>query len=181
MVSISGKHFYIYEPTQLLNGTLVIPIFLYSFHGELYARCIRPRITGHFSWKNLKLLIPNPLPYNSDQLISVRCADFSLIYSEIFQNRFPVADFFANSIWGEGWALLYFPNPWRVKANGREIFPNNGTNTYHNTAHLQACHLLKPINNTIVTFCQHLKRCGTTLKGVELGGEIDNYTTNNVS
>ncbi|KNZ50676.1 uncharacterized protein VP01_4299g1 [Puccinia sorghi] len=111
---------------------------------------------------------------------------FHTIWIKIFQNGFNVADFFANSMWGEGWVWLYvrntltnrkflpseqfleistfiwnqikFPNPWRVKANGREIFPNNGTNTYHTTAHLQACHLLKTINNKIVTFCQHLKR-----------------------
>ncbi|KNZ44229.1 uncharacterized protein VP01_9399g1, partial [Puccinia sorghi] len=67
-IDTKGKHFYIYEPTQLLNGTLVIPIFFYSFHGELYVKCIRPQTTGHVSRENLKLLIPHPLPYNLDQM-----------------------------------------------------------------------------------------------------------------
>ena len=96
MVAISGKHFYIYKPTQLLNGSLVIPIFFFSLHGELYAKCIRPRTTGHVSLGNLKLLIPHPLPYDSDLLISVRCAEFSLIYSEIIRHGLPVSDLFQN-------------------------------------------------------------------------------------
>ncbi|KNZ61624.1 hypothetical protein VP01_1377g4 [Puccinia sorghi] len=89
---------------------------------------------------------------------------FHTIRIKIFQNGFPLADLFANGIWGEGrispfiWNQIKFPYFWRVKANGQGIFPNNGTNTYHTTAHLQACHLLKPIKNKIVTFCQHLKR-----------------------
>ena len=107
MVAISGKHFYIYEPTQLLNGTLVVPIFFYSFRGELYAKCIRPQTTGNLSQRNMKLLIPHPLPYYSDHLVSVRCSDFSLIYSEIIRNGLPVAELFHNSLWGEGWVVLY--------------------------------------------------------------------------
>ncbi|KNZ50618.1 uncharacterized protein VP01_4328g1 [Puccinia sorghi] len=73
---ISGKHFYIYEPTQLLNGSLVISIFFYLAHGELYAKCIRQRTTGVVSKDNVKLLIPKYLPCRSELLFSVKCSEF---------------------------------------------------------------------------------------------------------
>lgn len=145
MVVVLGKHFYIYEPTQLLDGSLVIPIFFYSAHGELYAKCIRPCTSGVVSKDNVKLLIPNHLPYRSEHLLSVKCSDFNRIYSEILINGFMVERLYGNCIWGQLLMMLSmqlnqtdrnvtsphvigigdgvskqipFPNPWRLRAGG---------------------------------------------------------------
>lgn len=132
----------------MLDGSLVIPIFFYSAHGELYAKCIRPRTSGVVSKDNVKLLIPNYLPYRSEHLFSVKCSDFNRIYSEILINGVMVERLYGNCIWGQLLMMLSmqlnqtdrnvtsphvigigdgvskqipFPNPWRLRAGGRVI------------------------------------------------------------
>ncbi|KNZ61745.1 hypothetical protein VP01_1362g3 [Puccinia sorghi] len=179
MVVVLGKHFYIYEPTQLLDGSLVIPIFFYSAHGELYAKCIRPRTSGVVSKDNVKLLIPNHLPYRSEHLFSVKCSDFNRIYSEILINGFMVERLYGNCIWGQLLMMLSmqlnqtdrnvtsphvigigdgvskqipFPNPWRLRAGGRVIRHMPITLTFPTSSPSLAFHPQKPISNTTVTF-----------------------------
>ncbi|KAI8448444.1 hypothetical protein BY996DRAFT_6419740 [Phakopsora pachyrhizi] len=38
MISVGGKHYYIYEPVQLNDGSVVVPIFFYIRGGKLYAK-----------------------------------------------------------------------------------------------------------------------------------------------
>ncbi len=41
MVSLHDTHFYIYEPTQLLCGKVLVPIHFYSHKGIVRAKCLK--------------------------------------------------------------------------------------------------------------------------------------------
>jgi hypothetical protein len=100
MVSVNGKHFYIYEPTQLFDGMMVIPIFFYFADGELYSKCIRPQLGGEVKHDNAVLVVPHWLPYSSAHLMTVKCSEFHLIYSEISRHGIPVTQVYNSTIWG---------------------------------------------------------------------------------
>jgi hypothetical protein len=83
MVAIRNKHFYIYEPCQLVTGTLVVPIFFYSYMGKMFSKCIKPNTRGLPHEKDFKIFIPRDIQYQSANLLSVDCEDFALMYSEV--------------------------------------------------------------------------------------------------
>ena len=122
MVSVNGKHFYIYEPTQLMNGSLVIPIFFYLANGELHSKCIRPRFSGEAIQDNLKLLIPHLLTYDSH--FQVYC--FLCQYHTFNIETFPVMrkDSRASSISRQSSLLLtnlclHWVLPYRARSRDR--------------------------------------------------------------
>lgn len=44
MVEVSGQHYYIYEPAQLSNGKVVVPVFFYSDTKCIRAKCVSLRV-----------------------------------------------------------------------------------------------------------------------------------------
>jgi hypothetical protein len=95
MVQIGGKHFYIFEPTTLKNTVfdpakrdytdVVIPIYLFIYKDEIYAKCIVPKFQGtNQFWPNgFNIYIPSDIPYCSSNLISVKTSEFWLTYPEM--------------------------------------------------------------------------------------------------
>jgi hypothetical protein len=43
MVEVHSKHFYIFEPIELDDRKIVIPVYFYTFKGELYSKCVKPK------------------------------------------------------------------------------------------------------------------------------------------
>ena len=88
MVVNQGKHFYIYEPTGLISGDVVIPLFFYKSRDQIFAKCVRPtykqRNHPETSEPNGKyIIIPkNMKNFNSD-LLTINVKNFDLICSEI--------------------------------------------------------------------------------------------------
>ncbi|KAI8446784.1 hypothetical protein BY996DRAFT_6421979 [Phakopsora pachyrhizi] len=92
MISVGGKHYYIYEPVQLFDGNVVIPVFFYTKGADA------TEILGEDFWR----------PYNeiilSDRiLLATKCRN--ILYE----------------ITSEGKEIIQLPNPWRVKAEGKII------------------------------------------------------------
>jgi hypothetical protein len=75
MVVVHKKHYYIYEPCQLVSGTLVIPIFFYQQSGKLYAKRVKPETEGLPHEENFKMIIPHNLNYKSSRLLSINCEE----------------------------------------------------------------------------------------------------------
>ncbi|KAI8443855.1 hypothetical protein BY996DRAFT_6426821 [Phakopsora pachyrhizi] len=41
MISVGGKHYYIYEPVQINDGSVVVPMFFYIKGGKMYAKACK--------------------------------------------------------------------------------------------------------------------------------------------
>jgi hypothetical protein len=83
MVVSREKHFYIYEPTQLITGEVVVPLFFYKFKDVLLSKCITPRYRKNIEKNETLIILPSNLRFNDQSLLTVEVNNFHLIYSEI--------------------------------------------------------------------------------------------------
>ncbi|KAA1082636.1 hypothetical protein PGT21_009069 [Puccinia graminis f. sp. tritici] len=134
MCEVNGKQFYIYEPVQLVSHEVVIPIFLYKSNTEIKSKCVRIKaehikkekhITEGVTTSIIKITVPFPLPFYDPRLSTIPVTEFDSDYSTI---RWVDGKFIIDACKG----FIYeqrlkevnkipFPNPWRVKANGKII------------------------------------------------------------
>ncbi|KNZ52098.1 hypothetical protein VP01_3699g1 [Puccinia sorghi] len=131
MVSVMGKHFYIYEPVQLrrANHPIVVPIFFYSHQDTIiYAKCVHPQIikvdSKHSQTSNNQ--IPAHLDYHSSMVEDALVSDFGWSYSDvILPDGFKFIDSFGGHIAemdGKDLSYIEVPNPWRKKGRGKLIY-----------------------------------------------------------
>ena len=93
MVWNHKHHFYIYEPTSLMSGEIVIPIFFFKSKNQTYAKCIRPTFHLCRSTSKLVLVIPANLTFNSPDIVCEDINDFEQPYSEIIlEDGTPLAE-----------------------------------------------------------------------------------------
>ncbi|KAI8458215.1 hypothetical protein BY996DRAFT_6411083 [Phakopsora pachyrhizi] len=45
MISFGGKQYYIYEPVQLIDGNVVVPVFFYTKGGKMYAKTCKLNVS----------------------------------------------------------------------------------------------------------------------------------------
>ncbi|KAA1111013.1 hypothetical protein PGT21_035677 [Puccinia graminis f. sp. tritici] len=124
MVVSNDKHFYIFEPTQLKSGKVVVPVYFYKMNNEIYAKCTKPFIspTSHDA-KVLKIEFEGALEFTSDRLQAIKVSEFKNIYSEIIWGNFgKLAEACKSLIWEIGNEIpLTLPNKWRFMSRGRVI------------------------------------------------------------
>jgi hypothetical protein len=84
MVYIGNKHYYIFEPTRLKSGDVVVPTFFYKANGELFAKCCTPNYQPTNSGKGLKLVIPANIKFSDQALQTVNIMEFEETYSELY-------------------------------------------------------------------------------------------------
>ncbi|KAH9812611.1 hypothetical protein DFH28DRAFT_1177059 [Melampsora americana] len=122
MVDIEGEHFYIYEPAQLEDSRVVVPVFFYKDDSTVRAKCLE--------------VVPGPRG-SHDFLISEEpgfdCKTFLDIDVQTFTTSFLQIKLGNGQDWCEsrntrllqncemGVRPITLPNPWRVKANGMLI------------------------------------------------------------
>ncbi|OAV96922.1 hypothetical protein PTTG_08102 [Puccinia triticina 1-1 BBBD Race 1] len=122
----NGQHFYVFEPAQLRNGDIVVPLFFYKdgFDSQLYAKCAIPTMDPLPGQNESFLHIPAKLQYDSELLVSIQLAHFDLIYSEIYMgDGGMLSDWCSNQLWEIGSTATShkLPHPWREPAKGRVI------------------------------------------------------------
>jgi hypothetical protein len=61
MVVANEKHFYIYEPVQLVTGKVVVPLFFYKCKNEVLSKCIIPHFLDKKGSKGTFMCIPSNL------------------------------------------------------------------------------------------------------------------------
>ncbi|KAI8444648.1 hypothetical protein BY996DRAFT_6425526 [Phakopsora pachyrhizi] len=124
MISVGGKHYYIYEPVQLIDGNVVVPVFFYTKGGKIYAKACKLNVSIDSS-EYVNISICWNLDFFSPDTTEIFEEDFWRPYNEIcFSDRILLATKCKNilhEITSEGTEIIQLPNPWRVKADGKMI------------------------------------------------------------
>ncbi|KNZ48692.1 hypothetical protein VP01_547g1, partial [Puccinia sorghi] len=122
---VNGKHFYIFEPVQLITSDVVIPIFFYMFKSELTAKCLKINPSNLFFRvsDHIKITIPAKLHFHDKQLTSIPVTNFDLDYSKTqMSNQVLWTEACDGSFYesdGTQEQVIPLPNPKRIKVNGR--------------------------------------------------------------
>ncbi|KAI8443763.1 hypothetical protein BY996DRAFT_8511988, partial [Phakopsora pachyrhizi] len=124
MISVGGRQFYIYEPVQLIDGNVVVPVFFYTKGGKIYAKACKLNVSIDSS-EDVNISICWNLDFFSPDTTEIFVEDFWRPYNEIlFSNRILLATKCRNilhEITSEGKEIIQHSNLWRVKADGKMI------------------------------------------------------------
>ncbi|KAI8455747.1 hypothetical protein BY996DRAFT_4636994 [Phakopsora pachyrhizi] len=124
MISVGGKHYYIYEPVQINDGSVVVPMFFYIKGGKMYAKACKLNFRV-ISSAEVNIFISWNRDFYSDDLMEIFGEDFLRPYDEILVNdRILLASKCRNMLHEytpEGKEIIQLPNPWRIKAEGKMI------------------------------------------------------------
>ncbi|KAI8457263.1 hypothetical protein BY996DRAFT_8685400 [Phakopsora pachyrhizi] len=124
MISVGGKHYYIYEPVQINDGSVVVPMFFYIKGGKMYAKACKLNLSV-ISSAEVNIFISWNKDFYSDDLKEIVGEEFLRPYAEILVNdRILLASKCRNILHEytpEGKEIIQLPNPWRIKAEGKMI------------------------------------------------------------
>ncbi|KAI8460242.1 hypothetical protein BY996DRAFT_8498525 [Phakopsora pachyrhizi] len=124
MISFGGKQYYIYEPVQLIDGNVVVPVFFYTKGGKMYAKTCKLNVSIDSS-EYVNISICWNKDFFSPDTTEIFEEDFWRPYNEIlFSDRILLATKCRNILYeitSEGKEIIQLPNQWRVKANGKMI------------------------------------------------------------
>ncbi|CAH7669173.1 hypothetical protein PPACK8108_LOCUS3748, partial [Phakopsora pachyrhizi] len=123
MIKVGVKSYYIYEPTQIIDGNVVVPIFFYIKGGIMYAKVCKVNVCVSSS-SELQLSISGDLSFYASDLKEIMVQDFLKPYLEITANDGRLlAEKCRNvlHVTQEKREVIHLPNPWRVKAQGKII------------------------------------------------------------
>lgn len=82
MVHVDGQHFYVYEPAQLQDMSIVVPVFFYRDVSGLRARCLRATEAPLFC---SSLLIPPEPDFHSSDFLDVNIHSLAASFPRIQQ------------------------------------------------------------------------------------------------
>ncbi|CAH7687836.1 hypothetical protein PPACK8108_LOCUS22686 [Phakopsora pachyrhizi] len=82
MISVGGKHYYIYEPVQINDGSVVVPMFFYIKGGKMYAKACKLKFSV-ISSAEVKIFISWNRDFYSDDIKEIVGEDFLRPYAEI--------------------------------------------------------------------------------------------------
>ncbi|KAI9627287.1 hypothetical protein KEM48_009913 [Puccinia striiformis f. sp. tritici PST-130] len=124
MCEVDGKHFYIFEPVQLISKAVVVPIYLYMCEATKFSKCLVIERHHMATTKELSTIrIPANLAFDDPQLCEVNVEEFDLIYSEFFLGDGQALTVASNGIMYEHDGLkdtkLPLQNQWRQQAGGK--------------------------------------------------------------
>ncbi|KAI8443632.1 hypothetical protein BY996DRAFT_4602884, partial [Phakopsora pachyrhizi] len=124
-ISHGGKHFYIYEPVQINNGNVVVPIYFYTKKNKLFSKVSRLHVEVSYNM-DVEISIHGELDFHSSCLKEIPTEEFWKPYNEI--HKYPkkpnIMFFFIklNTVITEkGSEQISLPNQWRIKADGKLI------------------------------------------------------------
>ncbi|KAI8444929.1 hypothetical protein BY996DRAFT_6434961 [Phakopsora pachyrhizi] len=124
MISVGGKHYYIYEPVQINDGSVVVPMFFYIKGGKMYTKACKLNFSV-ISSAEVKIFITWNRDFYSDDIKEIVGEDFLRPYAEILvSDRILLASKCRNILHEytpEGKEIIQLPNPWRIKAEGKMI------------------------------------------------------------
>ncbi|EFP76461.2 uncharacterized protein PGTG_02902 [Puccinia graminis f. sp. tritici CRL 75-36-700-3] len=125
MVRTTNGDFYLFEPVQLSNNSVVIPIFFYKRGEDLWSKCVNPAFEPESNGHNLRITIPWRVNFHSDIAHEINISEFycafpniagpdGLMLSQRCQGRlYELGDHMT--------VIHLLPNPWRNHAKGRMI------------------------------------------------------------
>ncbi|KAH9820292.1 hypothetical protein DFH28DRAFT_1218255 [Melampsora americana] len=120
MVDVDGEHFFIYEPAQLANSRVVVPVFFYKNElGMVQAKCLEIDSIGPHDY-----LMAAESKFNSPVFLDVNVQTFATSYPRIvLRNGQKWCESRARLLQStaQGSKIIELPNAWRLKANGLRI------------------------------------------------------------
>ncbi|KAH9810721.1 hypothetical protein DFH28DRAFT_488008 [Melampsora americana] len=119
MVEVDGEHFYIYEPAQLVDSVVVLPVFFYKDQVSVRAKCLKvvadPQGGPNFC-------VAAEPKFDSEIFLDVDVQTFACSFARIeLQNGLKWRDCPGTQLLQEsprGLKCIELPNRWREKANG---------------------------------------------------------------
>ncbi|KAH9821027.1 hypothetical protein DFH28DRAFT_923470 [Melampsora americana] len=126
MIATKERHFYIYEPVQLVSQQLVVPMFFFQRNGTILARCMPATVVadpGDSAYH--KVIVSEDPPFDSPDFFTIKCDDFWKTFDEIELYR-------GCTLKSKSRDQLYYRSPmgvashpienqWRQKAQGKVI------------------------------------------------------------
>ncbi|KAA1130767.1 hypothetical protein PGTUg99_014683 [Puccinia graminis f. sp. tritici] len=103
MYRSSGGDWYLYEPVQMKNDEVLMPVFFFQLAGEMHSKCAVPDYTPVGDGNQLRMTFPAGIPFGCESLRTVKVSDFDYNYSEITDAEGQLlATRCRDSIYGEG-------------------------------------------------------------------------------
>lgn len=100
MTQLGSKHFYIYEPVQLLEGDVVVPVFFFQHNQIMKAKCLKLHTRDEREGVELRMEIEEELEFDSEEYLTIDVADFVHVYKEIkLQDGRFLSDVVVPEIW----------------------------------------------------------------------------------
>ncbi|PLW52727.1 hypothetical protein PCANC_16005 [Puccinia coronata f. sp. avenae] len=128
MCEVNKKHFFIFEPLQLLSSAVVIPVFFFTCGSLLCARVLEVNETNTIREGNhVKITIPQHLEFDDPRLQSMEVTKFDQIFLEILMSDCTRLVDACNHCLIESNGspddkrVISLPSPWRVKAKGKVV------------------------------------------------------------
>ncbi|KAA1106853.1 hypothetical protein PGTUg99_020771 [Puccinia graminis f. sp. tritici] len=125
MVRTPNGDFYLFEPVQLSNDSIVVPLFFYQRGEDLWSKCVTPSFELESNGHNLRISIPWRVNFNSDIIHEINISEFycafpniagpeGLMLSQQCQGRlYELGDHMTG--------IHLLPNPWKDHAKGKMI------------------------------------------------------------
>ncbi|OAV88550.1 hypothetical protein PTTG_29003 [Puccinia triticina 1-1 BBBD Race 1] len=125
MVESNKRHFYLFEPIQLKNLEIIIPVFFHTENGAVFARCFKPTLKSNLNHTQIKICAaanPTEISYDNAALQTICVDNLSLVYDKItLKNGLKLFDCCGKKIITEDGSETSFPNEWRKKAGGKVL------------------------------------------------------------
>ncbi|KAI8444080.1 hypothetical protein BY996DRAFT_4601602, partial [Phakopsora pachyrhizi] len=116
--------FYIYEPAQIIDRNVVVPLYFYNKGNKLWAKVCKLNVLVLPS-SLVELSISGDLNFYSSNMKDIMAEEFLKPYHEItFNDGRPLKSICRNELYEitpERTDFIKLPNPWRLKAQGRMI------------------------------------------------------------
>ncbi|KAI8451252.1 hypothetical protein BY996DRAFT_6432204 [Phakopsora pachyrhizi] len=124
MIRVGDQSFYIYEPAQIIDRNVVVPLYFYNKGNKLWAKVCKLNVLVLPS-SLVELSISGDLNFYSSNMKEIMAEDFLKPYHEItFNDGRPLKSICRNELYEitpERTEIIKLPNPWRLKAQGRMI------------------------------------------------------------
>jgi hypothetical protein len=83
MIRTKNGDFYLFEPVQLSNDSVVIPIFFYKRGEDLWSKCVTPAFEPESNGHNLRISIPWRVNFHSDVAHEINISEFYCVFPNI--------------------------------------------------------------------------------------------------
>ncbi|KAI8443082.1 hypothetical protein BY996DRAFT_6428225 [Phakopsora pachyrhizi] len=124
MIRVGDQSFYIYEPAQIIDRNVVVPLYFYNKGNKLRAKVCKLNVLVLPS-SLVELSISGDLNFYSSNMKEIMAEEFLKPYHEItFNDGRPLKSICRNELYEitpERTEIIKLPNPWRLKAQGRMI------------------------------------------------------------
>ncbi|KAG0148750.1 hypothetical protein CROQUDRAFT_692746, partial [Cronartium quercuum f. sp. fusiforme G11] len=124
MVPVGSQHFYIYEPVQLSDGKLVVPVYFYQSKGHVKAKCLPITIQHSSTDASIRLEVSKESAFDSVGALTLDVSRFSRTFDLIrYRDGTSLQEICGSQLWEVGQAEpISLPNQWRTRADGAVIW-----------------------------------------------------------